>query len=142
MEDYPERKGEAFKNQVMYTTADGGEIPNLGEKFQLADVRKPLIAVSALTAKGHKVEFDTTGGWIRPSKGQPIRFQKQNGVYMMELLDLKLIIDSSQQASSLLVVVSEGDVSTSLWVGDCSTNIMTLTILFLLPNTEYWESLF
>ena len=100
LEDYPEVKGEAFKNQVVYTTADGGEIPNLGEKsinfftreqipckidFQLADVRRPLLAVSALTAKGHTVELSESGGKIKLASGKEIGVQRRNGVFMLEM---------------------------------------------------------
>ena len=55
-----------------YITADGGRIPNLGEKqvaglsdtgtnmnikFQVTSVDKPWVAVSTLTAAGHEVTF-------------------------------------------------------------------------------------
>ena len=81
--------------------ADGNEIPNLGEidlpfrtyeghkcgiKFQLADVKRPLLSVTALTAKGNKVSFHSTGGTIVSQDGkQRIDFKKQQGVYILEV---------------------------------------------------------
>ena len=70
--DYEVREGEARKNGVKYITAGGNEIPNLGEldlpfrtmeghkcgiKFQLADVKRPLLSVTALTGTGDRVTF-------------------------------------------------------------------------------------
>ena len=99
--DYEIQEGEARKNGVKYMTADGNEIPNLGEldvpfrtyeghkcgiKFQLADVKRPLLSVTALTAKGNRVSFHSTGGTIVSQDGkQKIDFKKQQGVYVLEV---------------------------------------------------------
>ena len=82
-------------------TADGNEIPNLGEldlpfrtfeghkcgiKFQVCDVLRPLLSVSALAARGNKVDFTEEGGCIQSQDGkQCIHFQKQDGVYVLEM---------------------------------------------------------
>ena len=92
------REGEAKRNQVKYMTADGNEIPNLGEldlafrtfeghkcgiRFQLADVKRPLLSVTALTSKGNTVTFNESGGTIVSQDGkQRIEFQRQQGVYI------------------------------------------------------------
>ena len=68
--DYEIQEGEAKKNGVRYMTADGNEIPNLGEldlpfrtleghkcgiKFQMADVKRPFSSVTSLTTNGNRV---------------------------------------------------------------------------------------
>ena len=98
--DYPKAEGKAFQDSVKYTTADGGIIPNQGERlisffsreqtpckvrFQITDVKRPLLAVSALTASGHTVEFNDDGGKVRLTNGKEIGFIKQNGVYLLEM---------------------------------------------------------
>eukprot|EP00969_Alexandrium_andersonii_P338974 14982392-Alexandrium_andersonii.AAC.1 len=71
--------GEAAQQGTHYLAADGGRIPNLGEaelgfvtkekhrcriKFQVAAVKRPLLAVSTLTKAGNEVHFTTDGGTI------------------------------------------------------------------------------
>ena len=79
-----------------YVCADGGRIPNLGEKsvgglsdegqklaitFQVANVDRPLIAVSKLTAAGHDVWFGKTYGVItNGTTGQSTQLTKKNCV--------------------------------------------------------------
>ena len=99
--EYEVHEGDAKKNGVRYMTADGNEIPNLGEldlpfrtfeghkcgiKFQLADVKRPLLSVAAFTSKGNKVSFHSMGGTIVSQDGkQRIDFKKQQGVYILEV---------------------------------------------------------
>ena len=99
--DYAVREGEARKQGVTYTTADGGELPNMGEKqvqyrtfeghtlsslFQVADVRKPLLSVPSLTSSGHDVVFNKRGGTITHPKGdRTMRFRRQGGVYILDM---------------------------------------------------------
>ena len=80
-------------------TADGNEIPNLcelgapfntleghtrGIKFQLVDVKRPLLSVTALTGKGNRVTFHDTGGAITSQDGkQKIDFPRQSGVCVL-----------------------------------------------------------
>ena len=82
-------------------TADGNEMPNLGEvyvtfltregtkcgiKFQVADVRRPLLAVSSISSKGNLVEFAQHGGTIKSLDGKMrIDFEGKDRVYTMDL---------------------------------------------------------
>ena len=85
-----------------YVGANGARIPNLGEVsldfvtrarkrgrmvFQVADVKKPLLAVSTLARTGHDVIFSDTGGKVinRKTK-QELPFVKRNGIYVLEVL--------------------------------------------------------
>lgn len=93
----PKRPGASTE----YVTADGGRISNLGEKhvkgiseegsrlgikFQVANVDRPLIAVSRLTAAGHEVWFGKDGGTItNKANGRITHFRKRNNVYVMRM---------------------------------------------------------
>ena len=94
------KEGEATRNNVRYTTADGNELPNLGELtipfrtkeghhcgvvFQVCDVSRPLLSVTALTAKGNKVAFHDSGGTIISKDGKKMSFKKESGVYILEM---------------------------------------------------------
>ena len=95
----PVVQGQAAKDGVQYTTADGGRIPNLGEqqldvftkeghecglKFQVADVRKPLLAVTQLTAAGNEVHLQKDGGRIvNRNTGRTINFIRKDDVYVL-----------------------------------------------------------
>ena len=86
---------------VEYVTADGGRLPNLGEKkiagvssggwdmnikLHVTQVDKPLIAVSKLTASGHKVESDgNTGSIVNKANGRITTFIRKNGVYVLQI---------------------------------------------------------
>ena len=101
LEDYPTQEGASKKLGISYTTADGNEIPDLGEKlvpfrtqeshecsikFQVADVKRPLLSVATLLAQGNKIVFDDTGGTIITKDGsKSMRFHLQRGVYVLEL---------------------------------------------------------
>ena len=55
--------------------------------FQVADVHKPILSVSALTAHGHNVGFTKDGGTITLARsGRRIAFQRRDGVYKLEVL--------------------------------------------------------
>ena len=55
-------------------------------KFQVTHVDKPLIAVSKLTAAGHKVEFDgDTGSIVNKANGNVTTFIRKNGVYVLQI---------------------------------------------------------
>ena len=94
--------GEAFKRGTRYLAADGGRIPNLGEvevgfftkeqrrcriRFQVAAVKRPLLAVSTLTKAGNDVYFGVDGGRIvnRQTK-RVIKFDKVDGIYVLDIL--------------------------------------------------------
>ena len=99
--DYEPVEGEARKKNVMYMTADGHEMPNFGEKFipfktfegheagikfQVADVRRPLLSVTAMTAQGNSVFFHEDGGTIVSKDGsKQIDFHRQDGVYVLNV---------------------------------------------------------
>ena len=101
LEDYPTEAGSAKKLGINYVTADGNELPDLGErlipfktqeshecaiKFQVADVKRPLISVATLMAQGNQISFDKEGGSITTKDGsKSIRFHLQRGVYVLEL---------------------------------------------------------
>eukprot|EP00975_Prorocentrum_lima_P038678 8123924-Prorocentrum_lima.AAC.1 len=87
---------------VSYLAADGGRIPNLGEAqlglvtkerhrcritFQVADVKRPLLAVSTLTRAGNDVYFTSSGGRIvnRVTKRE-IVFKRIGGIYLLDVL--------------------------------------------------------
>ena len=99
--DYQVKEGEAKKSNVKYTTADGNELSNLGEldvpfrtregyrcgiKFQICDVHRPLLSVTALTARGNKVHFYENGGTIKSQDGkQTIQFDREDGVCVLTM---------------------------------------------------------
>ena len=84
-----------------YVCADGGRIPNLGEKvvrgltteggamnikFQVTQVENPLLSVAKLTSAGHSVEFGDHGGVITHGKTRATTtFVKKNGVYVLDV---------------------------------------------------------
>ena len=86
---------------VEYVCADGGRIPNLGEKainglseegqklaikFQVTNVDRPLIAVSKLTSAGHDVWFGETHGVITHGvTGKHRTFIKKDSVYVLKV---------------------------------------------------------
>ena len=100
LEDYPVVAGTA-KNGVRYMTADGNELPDLGTKqipfrtreghdcgvnWQIADIQRPLLSVTTLTAAGNQIRFDKDGGTITTKDGKKtMQFYCQNGVYVLDL---------------------------------------------------------
>ena len=100
LDDYPIIDGSAKEN-VKYMTADGNELNDLGArqipfktreghecavKWQVADIHRPLLSVTTLTAAGNKILFDKDGGIIITSDGKrTMRFFRQNGVYVLDL---------------------------------------------------------
>ena len=83
----------------IFTSCTGAAIPNLGEQelhvvtdngldttvlFQLADVSRPLMSVSAICDRGNRVMFGRNGGVIQNLEtGQGIPFERQGGVYAL-----------------------------------------------------------
>ena len=84
-----------------YRGPDGSRIPNEGQQevhfvsdeghkcgmtWQIANVERPLVAVSHLSAAGNEVSFSKTGGKIvNTSSGKTIRFQRKGGVYVLRM---------------------------------------------------------
>ena len=82
-----------------FSCANGSPLANLGEQeidaimddgmtakmlFQLADVSRPLLSVSAICDKGNRVLFGRGGGVvINVLTGQEIPFQRRGGVYTL-----------------------------------------------------------
>ena len=88
------------RNGQTYQSASGAKISNEGEKklhvvtedgidaeatFQIADVTRPLSAVSKICDKGNVVVFTQEGGYIQNGMGHRTFFRRENNVYMMDL---------------------------------------------------------
>ena len=94
--------GEASQRGTHYLAADGGRIPNSGEvelgfitkeqhrckiKFQVAAVKRPLLAVTALAKAGNEVHFSADGGEIvNKATKREIHFRKSNGIFVLDVL--------------------------------------------------------
>ena len=83
-----------------YRTASGAPIRNLGEldvqfltveghaaeiPFQLANIERPLIAVSALAQAGNVVELRKEGGRITHHSGKVTRLERRGGTYILPM---------------------------------------------------------
>jgi hypothetical protein len=84
-----------------YRGPDGTRIPNEGQQqvqfasdeghkcgmtWQIANVERPLIAVSHLSAAGNEVTFTKTGGKIvNTVSGKTIAIQRKGGVYVLRM---------------------------------------------------------
>ena len=89
------------KAGACYRTASGAPIPNLGEQdvqfltnegyvgeipFQLADIERPLIAVSALAKAGNAVELNHDGGKITHQvTGKVTSIERRGGTYVLRM---------------------------------------------------------
>ena len=85
-----------------YLSTNGDLIPNQGEMkvdfltqerqrgritFQVADVKRPLLAVSTLTRAGNDATFGANGGKIVNRRfGACMSFVKRDGIYILELM--------------------------------------------------------
>eukprot|EP00974_Lingulodinium_polyedra_P025971 2507568-Lingulodinium_polyedra.AAC.1 len=57
-----------------------------GMAFQIAKVERPLISVARLTATGHKVSFEKSGGRIlHEASGRVLPLKREGGVYILEM---------------------------------------------------------
>ena len=84
-----------------YRTASGAPVPNLGEQdvqfltnegyageipFQLADIERPLIAVSSLAKAGNVVELNQDGGTItNQATGKVTGIERRGGTYVLRM---------------------------------------------------------
>ena len=97
--DFEIQEGEARRNNARYTSADGNDLPNLDEiqlpfrtkeghkcgvLFQVCDVSRPLLSVTALTAKGNTVAFNEHGGTVVGKDGKKMNSKKERGVCVLE----------------------------------------------------------
>ena len=104
---WPAGHGDAFPTQqtartLKLRTANGGEMQHYGEKhitfkhkdginpvglkFQVTDVRKPLLAVRRLVERGNTVVLADEGGesYVRTAAGQKIPVVKKGGSFVIE----------------------------------------------------------
>ena len=95
------QESEGSKAGVQYVAANGGKMPNLGEKkvrfktkngmesnvvFQVTDARKPLASVSKIVKKGNRVIFSPTESYIENiTSGKKIELNEVNGTYHMDV---------------------------------------------------------
>ena len=92
---------EGSKRGQKYSSASKHKIKNLGQQhlkacteqgdetevlFQIADISKPLVSVSAICEKGNRVIFGRAGGVVQNlATGKLIPFQRENGIYVLSL---------------------------------------------------------
>ena len=95
---------EGSRNGIHYVAANGGRMPNLGEKqvhfqtpeggesnvvFQVTHARKPLVSVSRMVRKGNKVVFGPDEAYIENvATGKRIMMQESNGAYEVDVVYL------------------------------------------------------
>jgi hypothetical protein len=71
------------EQKVQFVTEEGHKC---GMVWQIADVERPLIAVSHLSAAGNHVTFTKTGGEIvNVENGKRIKIQRKGGVYILRM---------------------------------------------------------
>ena len=89
------RRGQQF------TSASKHKLKNMGEQrckaytengeptevlFQIADVSKPLVSVSAICERGNRVIFGRCGGVVQNLKsGTQVPFYRKNGIYILSM---------------------------------------------------------
>ena len=87
---------------IEYEVANGAVIENLGERgvqmkdqksgkllkiaFQVVDVHKPLLSVSKIIERGHKVLFSKEESYIELTSGEKLHLQSKDGVFELEVL--------------------------------------------------------
>ena len=94
------REGPASKRGVLYETANGETIPNLGEKqfvaeseegmkkritAQVADVNKGLLSVKKIVAAGNRVVFDENSYIEDKGTGEKMWLTEAQGMYMLKM---------------------------------------------------------
>jgi hypothetical protein len=87
---------------LCYTSANGGEIPNLGcttvkfatpagqrmgIQFQVGEgLTQPLVSVAGLVDSGNVVAFDKSGGWIHSlATGKKIRLPREGNTFFLDM---------------------------------------------------------
>ena len=78
--------GEMLPNKgekVVYEQAPDGQL--MGTRYQIADVHRPLLAVSELCDSGNRVLFGRAGGYIfNPQTGLCRAFPRRGGIYELD----------------------------------------------------------
>ena len=87
-----------------YLSASGERLPNLGQKtldvvtedgmaattkFQIADVTRPLCAVSKICDQDNVVVFTRDGGFVEGPTGMRMPFRRERNVYLMDTYALE-----------------------------------------------------
>ena len=111
------KEGQGSRRGVMYETANGERIPNLGEKrfiahteeglkrkvtAQVADVSKALLSVKKIVAAGNRVVFDESSYIEDKSTGGKTWLHEDNGMYM-----LKMLVKQKQQMQQKLLKLKQ-----------------------------------
>ena len=79
------------QQRIHACTEDGDETEVL---FQIADVSKPLVSVSANCEMGNRVIFGKSGGVVKSLRSsREVPFYKENGIYVLSMW----LMDSSEQ---------------------------------------------
>ena len=97
----PVEPSEGSRRGQKWSSASKHKIRNLGQQklkavteegeetevlFQIADVSKPLVSVSAICERGNRVIFGRAGGVVQNlSTGKLIPFERKNGIYILSL---------------------------------------------------------
>ena len=96
----PTSESPGSRSGQTYMSASGAKLPNQGEKrlrvttaegksadatFQIADVTRPLSAVSKICDRGNTVVFTSEGGYIQNPEGHLTHFRRENNVYMLDM---------------------------------------------------------
>jgi hypothetical protein len=90
------------KSGQHYVSAGNDRIPNVGEqvvhfktkeghrsslKWQCAPVTKPLLSISHICDAGHRVTFESTGGYmVNLKSGRKTSFRRKNNVYVLDMV--------------------------------------------------------
>ena len=98
---YEIKETKASRSGLVYASATGEEIPNLGEvllpmltkentkrsmKMQAAEVSRPLASVKRICEAGHVVVFDEEGSYIfNKSTGEINQLREESGNYMFDV---------------------------------------------------------
>ena len=101
MPGVPIEPSEGSRRGQRWSSASNHKIKNLGQQrlkavtedgeetevlFQIADVTKPLVSVSAICERGNRVIFGRAGGVVQSlSTGKLIPFERRNGIYILSL---------------------------------------------------------
>ena len=97
----PIRPSAGSRRGQQYTSASRHKIPNLGEQllqaateageetqvlFQVAEVSRPLVSVSAICEQGNRVTFGRGGGVVTNiASGHETPFYRKNGIYVLNM---------------------------------------------------------
>ena len=120
---------QATQAGFVYQSADGTEIPHLGETrlqgktelgntigmtVQVAEITKPLGSVKKMVAAGNRVVFDSEGSYIE-EKGTGLRtkIHERNGTYALDLWIKSQEPGEGQQQILAVVEQAEGQAASS-----------------------------